>query len=179
MYCNNTLDEPVWCPIKDGKHNFLHTSKYLSDDDLIYKKEIFLYNHMTSPDKFHETSLPPIEPLTGENYERAHQIWSRFGIQKHATISRPPSFRRVITDWCFRAFQAFRLPSAQARQPAFYNISFFGVGTCSIPYESRIIAHYRPRHSSAIGGEFEKGNCDYFQTIRMWKGSILTYPLRT
>jgi len=98
----------------------VHTSKYLSGDDLIYKKGIFLYNHMTSRDKFHETRLPPIEHLTRENYERAHHIWSRFGI-KHATISRPLStFRRFITDWCFRAFQAFRIPSAQARQPAFY-----------------------------------------------------------
>jgi len=48
--------------------------------------------------EFHETSLPPIEHLTRENYERAHHIWSRFGI-KHATISRPLStFRRFITD---------------------------------------------------------------------------------
>jgi len=90
---------------------------------------------------------------------------------------------RLQLCWCFRAFQAFRIPSAQARLPAFYNSSFFGVGSCSIPYESRIRAHCRPRHSFAIGGEFEGGNRDYFQryasaNVCVWYGSILTYQLR-
>ena len=90
QFLSASLDELVSCLMKDGKHNFIHTTKFLSDDDLIYKKGVFPYSYMTSRDRFHETSLPPIEafhdklkdePLTRENYERAHEIWSRFGMK--------------------------------------------------------------------------------------------------
>jgi len=85
-----SLDELVSLLLKSGKANFVHTRKHLhTDDDIIFRKGTYPYSYMTSRDKFLETSLPPIEdfydrlrdePVTQDDYDRAQQTWTRFGI---------------------------------------------------------------------------------------------------
>ena len=88
QFLTTSLDELVTLLLGGGKDNFEHTRKHLGiDDDIVFAKGVYPYSYMSSPDKFSETCLPPIEsfydtlrdqPLKEEDYERAKQIWSRF-----------------------------------------------------------------------------------------------------
>jgi len=89
QFLSTSLDELVRLLLKSGKHNFVHTSRHLGTFDDLYSKGIYPYNYMTSRDKFSETQLPPIEafhdylkdePLSAEDYARAQQVWSRYGM---------------------------------------------------------------------------------------------------
>ena len=91
QFLSASLDELVSLLLKSGKHNFVHTQKHLgTDDDLVFSKGVYPYSYMTGPEKFQETQLPPIESfydklkdesLKEEDYQRAKDTWSRFGIK--------------------------------------------------------------------------------------------------
>ena len=75
--------------LKVGKENFVHTSKHLGDGDDVFSKGIYPYGYMTLRDKFEETQLPAIdafndslkdEHLKSEDYLRAQETWSRYGM---------------------------------------------------------------------------------------------------
>ena len=90
QFLSASLDELVSLLLRDGKSAFSHTRKHLNtDDDMIFAKGVYPYSFMTSREKFSETSLPPIdafydtlreEALKQEDYERAKETWTRFGI---------------------------------------------------------------------------------------------------
>ena len=91
QFLSASLDELVSLVLKAGKHNFVHTSTNLgTKDDIVFAKGVYPYAYMSSRDKFAETQLPPIEafhdslkdePLSQEDYMRAQQVWSRFGMR--------------------------------------------------------------------------------------------------
>lgn len=90
QFLSTKLEELVELLLKSGKQHFVHTTKYLGNDDDVFAKGIYPYGYMTSRDKFAETQLPPIEafhdslknePLKQEDYARAQQIWSRYNMQ--------------------------------------------------------------------------------------------------
>jgi len=98
QFMSTPLDELVSLLHKSDKDQFVHTAKYLGNDDVVFAKGVYPYSYMTSRDKFAETQLPPIEafhdnlkdePLKQEDYDRAQQTWSHFGIQdlKQITIT--------------------------------------------------------------------------------------------
>ena len=68
-------------------HKFVHTSKHIKTQHrLTYAKGVYPYSYVSGPEKFAETSLPPIksfygEPLSSEDDERAKQIWEVFDIK--------------------------------------------------------------------------------------------------
>ena len=89
QFMSTSLDELVSLLHKSDKSQFVHTAKYLGNDDAVFAKGVYPYSYMTSRDKFAETQLPPIEafhdnlkdePLKQEDYDRAQQTWSRFGV---------------------------------------------------------------------------------------------------
>jgi len=62
----------------------------MGDDELVFAKGVYPYSYMTDRSKFDETELPAIEkfyntlndePLSVQDYQRAHDIWTFFGIQ--------------------------------------------------------------------------------------------------
>lgn len=66
---------------------FIHTRKYMGDNELLFGKGIFMYEYLTSIDKFKEDKLPPKEAfysrlndseLSDADYERAQKIWKTF-----------------------------------------------------------------------------------------------------
>jgi len=89
QFLSTSLDELVSLLLKSGKRNFEHTTKFLGNDDLVFAKGIYPYNHMTSEKVFAETKLPPIkefynnlknEALDNADYERAQATWDHFKI---------------------------------------------------------------------------------------------------
>jgi len=91
QFLSSSLDNLVQLLLKSGKQNFTHTSKHFGDDDdLVFAKGVYPYAYMSSRDKFAETQLPPIgafhdnlkdDPLKQEDYDRAQQVWSKYGMQ--------------------------------------------------------------------------------------------------
>ena len=90
QFLSTSLDQLVQLLLKSGKENFVHTSKHLGDDDDVFSKGVYPYGYMSSREKFDETQLPPIEafhdslkdePLKQEDYVRAQQTWSKYGMQ--------------------------------------------------------------------------------------------------
>ena len=89
QFLSTSLDQLVQLLLKSGKENFVHTSKHLGDDDDVFSKGVYPYAYMCR-EKFDETQLPPIEafhdslkdePLKQEDYVRAQQTWSKYGMQ--------------------------------------------------------------------------------------------------
>ena len=89
QFLSSSLDHLVSLLLKSGKDRFVHTAKYLGDDEMVFAKGVFPYAYMTCRERFHETELPPIESfydslneesLDIKDYERAQQIWSHFRI---------------------------------------------------------------------------------------------------
>ena len=90
QFLSTSLEELVSLLLKSGKEHFVETKKYMGDHDLVFAKGIYPYSHMVSPEKFNEQKLPPIdtfyndlkeEQLSEEDYQRALNIWSHFGIK--------------------------------------------------------------------------------------------------
>jgi len=90
QFLSSSLKNLVSLLLKDGKHNFHHTTKYMGDHDLVFAKGVYPYSYMTDRSKFDETQLPSIgnfyntlkdKPLSEKNYQRAQQIWKFFGIK--------------------------------------------------------------------------------------------------
>jgi len=90
QFLSTSLDNLVSLLLKSGRDKFVHTTKLLGDNDLVFAKGVYPYPYMTGPEKFQETCLPPIEsfydtlndePLQPKDYERAKEIWSHFGIR--------------------------------------------------------------------------------------------------
>jgi len=76
--------------LKSGRENFVNTTRYLGNDDLVFAKGVYPYSYMTSREKFDETKLPPIEafydqlnddPPENTDYERVQKTWTHFGMQ--------------------------------------------------------------------------------------------------
>jgi len=76
--------------LKSGKENFNNTTRYLGDDDLVFKKGQYPYNYMCDRSKFYETSLPSRENFynslnehecSPEDYQHAVDTWNCFGIK--------------------------------------------------------------------------------------------------
>ena len=89
-FLSTSLDQLVQLLLKSSKENFVHTSKHLGDDDDVFSKGVYPYGYVSSSEKFEETQLPPIEafhdslkdePLKQEDYVRAQQTWSKYGMQ--------------------------------------------------------------------------------------------------
>jgi len=87
QFLSASLDNLVSGLLKSGRENFVNTKKYLEDHDLVFAKGIYPYSYMTSPEKFKETKLPPIDAfydslndqaLDPKDYERAQETWSHF-----------------------------------------------------------------------------------------------------
>ena len=62
----------------------------MGDHDLVFAKGIYPYSYMISPENFKERQLPNIdafyndlkdEPLSNEDYQRAQETWTHFGIK--------------------------------------------------------------------------------------------------
>ena len=90
QFLSASLDDLVSTLLKSGRENFVNTKKYLGDHDLVFAKGIYPYSYMTSPEKFEETKLPPIDTfydslkeksLKPKDYERAQETWSHFKIR--------------------------------------------------------------------------------------------------
>ena len=90
QFLSTSLDQLVQLLLKSGKQNFVHTSKYLGNGDDVFAKGVYPYAYMSSREKFAEKQLPPIEsfhdtlkdePLKQEDYVRAQETWSRYGMQ--------------------------------------------------------------------------------------------------
>ncbi len=90
QFLSTSLENLVALLLKSGKHNFPHTAKYLGDTEFTFCKGIYPYSYVTDRSKFDDTQLPPIEnfhdtlhdePLSSEDYQRAHQIWNFYNIQ--------------------------------------------------------------------------------------------------
>lgn len=90
QFLSTSLEQLVALLLKGGKSNFVHTAKHLgTDDDIVFAKGVYPYSYMSSREKFAETCLPPLEsfydtlrdePLKQEDYVRAQEIWTKFGI---------------------------------------------------------------------------------------------------
>jgi len=122
QFLSTSLENLVTFLLKSGKENFHHTIKHQGDTEFTFAKGVFPY--MTDRSKFDETRLPPIdafyntlndEPLSDEDYDRAH----KFGIStasKIYNISRPlPAFRRSVAGRRIRTFPMRRPPETQSR----------------------------------------------------------------
>jgi len=90
QFLSASLDHLVSLLLKSGKENFQHTAKYMGDAEFLFQKGVFPYSYFTDRSKFQETHLPPIEnfyntlndePLSVDDYERAHKIWNFYNIQ--------------------------------------------------------------------------------------------------
>ena len=90
QFLSTSLDHLVSLLLKSGKQHFYHTTKYLGDNELVFSKGVYPYSYMEDRSKFDEVELPSIdkfyntlndEPLSIQDYERAHEIWNFFGIQ--------------------------------------------------------------------------------------------------
>jgi len=90
QFLSSSLEELVSILLKSGKQNFSHTTKYLGDTEFTFAKGVYPYAYMTDRSKFQETQLPSIdsfyntlndEPLSLEDYRRAHEIWKFYHIQ--------------------------------------------------------------------------------------------------
>ena len=90
QFLSTSLEELVSLLFKSGKENFVETIKYMGDHDLVFAKGVYPYTYMSSPQNFEERVLPPIEAfyndlkeesLSNEDYQRAHDIWTHFGIK--------------------------------------------------------------------------------------------------
>ena len=90
QFMSTSLENLVSLLLKGGSKNFPNTTRHLADDDLAFAKGVYPYSYVTSPEKFDDTQLPPIEafhntlndePLDVKDYERAQVTWTRFGIQ--------------------------------------------------------------------------------------------------
>ena len=87
QFLSASLEHLVALLLKSGKENFLHTTKYLGDNEHVFSKGVYPYSYMTDRSKFEETQLPPIdafyntlndEPLDCKDYSRAQQTWTYF-----------------------------------------------------------------------------------------------------
>jgi len=90
QFLSTSLENLVALLLKSGKENFHHTIKHLGDTEFTFEKGVFCYSYMTDRSKFDETRLPPNdafyntlndEPLSDEDYDRAHKIWNHYGIE--------------------------------------------------------------------------------------------------
>ena len=91
QFLSTSLEQLVSLLRKSGKHNFVHTAKYINaDDEDTFSKGIFPYSFITGRDKFEETQLPLIEsfhddlkdePLDQKDYEREQRVWTRYGMK--------------------------------------------------------------------------------------------------
>ena len=88
---STSLEQLVSLLRKSGKHNFVHTARYMNaDNEGTFAKGISPYSFMTGTDKFEETQLPPIEAfhddlkdesLDQKDYERAQRVWTRYDMK--------------------------------------------------------------------------------------------------
>ena len=78
-----------------GEKN-LSTQKYLGDHDLVFAKGIYPYSYMTSPEKFKETKLPPIDAFYDSLNEQA--LDAKDWIQK---TMNAPKRRGLILKYVF------------------------------------------------------------------------------
>ena len=85
-----SLDTLAQSLTADGTDKFSHTARHYSDSDLVFAKGNYPYEYMNGRDKFLLTKLPPIdafysslseETLTPEEYDRAQNVWRKFGIE--------------------------------------------------------------------------------------------------
>jgi len=90
QFLSISLDNLVSLLLKSGRDKFIHATKQLGDDDLVFAKGIYPYSYMTGPEKFAETQLPSIEdfyntledePCTPKNYDRAREIWADYDMK--------------------------------------------------------------------------------------------------
>ena len=91
QFLSTSPDELVSLLRKSGKEKFVHTKQHMgTDEDIVFSKGVYPYSYMTGPEKFEETQLPPIdcfydkvrdETMKEEDYQRAKDTWSRFGIK--------------------------------------------------------------------------------------------------
>jgi len=91
QFLSTSLEQQISLLRKSGKHNFVHTAKYMNaDDEDTFSKGIFPCSFMTGRYKFEETQVPPIEafhddlkdePLDGQDYESAQRVWARYGMK--------------------------------------------------------------------------------------------------
>jgi len=87
----SSLDNLVQNLHNDGMEPFKYTRRTFGDSEPnIFQKGIYPYEHMADRDVFKETSLPPkeafysklkMEGITNDEYERAQQMWTRYGCQ--------------------------------------------------------------------------------------------------
>ena len=61
QFLSTSLDNLVSLLLKSGKENFINTTKYMGNDDIVFAKGVYPYSYMTSSKKFEETTLPNIE----------------------------------------------------------------------------------------------------------------------
>ena len=71
--------------------NLKHTRKEFKDNiDLLSRKGVYPYDHMTSIKRFKKTKLPPKEAfysklndshISDEGYDHAERVWKEFGVK--------------------------------------------------------------------------------------------------
>jgi RNase P subunit RPR2 len=93
QFLNASLDTLVSNLRRDDSTCFHHTRRHFTDQDSfkrVIRKGVYPYEYMDGPARFEETELPPIAAfhsklydgdITDEEYERARDVWSHFGIK--------------------------------------------------------------------------------------------------
>jgi len=76
-----------------NKDDFIHTKRHFPDEnkfELMRRKGVYCYEHMTSRNNFEETELPSIETffsklrddsISSEEYEHAQTVWREFNMK--------------------------------------------------------------------------------------------------
>ena len=94
QFLNASLDTLVSNLKKDGPTYFKHTQRHFPDPDsssLVAWKGIFPCEWSNGPEKFEETSLPPIEKfysklydstISQEDYSGAQDVWNHFNFKR-------------------------------------------------------------------------------------------------
>jgi len=89
-FLSTSLDKLVSTLKKDGRDQFVQTTKYLGNSDLVFEKGHFPYTYFDSLARFEETTLPEKSkfyndltetPISDRDYEHARVVWDHFGMQ--------------------------------------------------------------------------------------------------
>ena len=143
LFLSTSLENLVSLLLKSGRDKFIHTTKHLGDHDLVFAKGIYPHSYMTGREKFLETQLLPIEAFTdnlneeavdAQDYKRAKNTWSHFGIhtmqQYHDHYLKSDVL--LLAD-VFENFRntIFKFYPNKMKLPSFYYSTFAGVGVSS------------------------------------------------
>ena len=86
QFLSASLDTLVATLRKSGKENFVETTKYMGDDDIVFEKGHFPYSYFDCLDKLDVTALPSKSAffndltdseISDRDYRHAQDVWTR------------------------------------------------------------------------------------------------------